>query len=53
MFDINLLRTDLKATAEWMQQSRGHAIDVRRFKSPEVGRRGGDGAPDGAAVAMD
>ncbi len=39
MFDINLLRTDLAATADWMRESRGYAIDVAAFEALEAERK--------------
>jgi seryl-tRNA synthetase len=39
MFDINLLRNDLKATAEWMKQARGYEIDVAAFEALEAERK--------------
>jgi seryl-tRNA synthetase len=39
MFDINLLRTDLKATADWMRASRGYEIDVAAFEALEAERK--------------
>jgi seryl-tRNA synthetase len=39
MFDINLLRNDLKATAEWMKQARGYDIDVAAFEALEAERK--------------
>jgi seryl-tRNA synthetase len=39
MFDINLLRNDLKATAAWMKQARGYDIDVAAFEALEAERK--------------
>jgi seryl-tRNA synthetase len=39
MFDINLLRNDLRATADWMKQARGYEIDVAAFEALEAERK--------------
>ncbi len=39
MFDINLLRNDLQATAAWMKQARGYEIDVAAFEALEAERK--------------
>ncbi|TAG01185.1 MAG: serine--tRNA ligase [Burkholderiales bacterium] len=39
MFDINLLRNDLQATADWMKKSRGFSIDVAAFEALEAERK--------------
>jgi seryl-tRNA synthetase len=39
MFDINLLRNDLQATADWMKKSRGYEIDVVAFEALEAERK--------------
>jgi seryl-tRNA synthetase len=39
MFDINLLRNDLQATAEWMKKARGYDIDVAAFEALEAERK--------------
>jgi seryl-tRNA synthetase len=39
MFDINLLRNDLQATADWMQKARGYTIDVAAFEALEAERK--------------
>ncbi len=39
MFDINLLRNDLQATADWMKAARGYDIDVAAFEALEAERK--------------
>ncbi len=39
MFDINLLRNDLQATAAWMKTARGYTIDVAAFEALEAERK--------------
>jgi seryl-tRNA synthetase len=39
MFDINLLRNDLQATADWMKTARGYVIDVAAFEALEAERK--------------